>query len=621
MRRPVPVRRAASIFAAIGALFVLDLLFAATGYAFALRTSSRELSAAVKAVSRSDAVGAVHHLERAVAAAELAGTRLTRPSVQIVEAVGGRDELAALDALFAGAADTARGALGVLAPMFDAGAAERGLFGALYRDGAVNLDALEPLASRLADMEGRLADTAAVLAATDPEIGPLDRAIERATRRLERTRRQVGQARSVAELLPALLGADDPKRYFLALQSPSEARGGGGLIGVYGILAANDGRLDLTEVGAIEDLVAQLDGPVRGPEWFADLYGRFLGLEDIRHSNLTPSFPASSEILLSMYRRITGESLDGVIALDPLAVGEMTRGTGPLSAPGWDRTIDRFNARRVLLHDIYRHFDLKERIQNEYLRGLIDRLWARLESSDVRVGPLARGLGRAAAEQHVKIHATDPQTAEELAALGIDGDYRAAGDNVQLVFNNNLAANKVDFFLKRRIATRIVMRADGSARVRTTVALANEAPEASTVLVRPLRKDLPFGTNRLVLSFLLPRSAEPVALGLDASTSNFFAGREYDRPVAWQVLDVAPGETRRVRLDYRWEEAWSHASGGPELELTLWPQASVRPDFASLEVVPPPGYRVAAGVPAQEWRLRTPRDIRIELAPLPGPRA
>lgn len=618
MRRPPEVRRTALFVSAAAAVGLLDLLYAGSSYAIAMARSSSELHAAVVAVSRSDAVAAIHHLERAATAADLAGTRLDRPSLRLLEGIGARDDLDALDALSDGAATIARGALDTLFSTLDGEAAEHGLFGALYRDGMVQLDVVSVLGDDLAALEEDVSETAASLRDVNPDIGPVVTAVRRAERRLQRAGDGVARARSVAELLPPFLGAVAPKRYFLALQSPSEARGGGGLIGVYGILAADNGRLHLEHVGAIEELVERFRGSVSGPRWFAGLYGRFLGLEEIRSANLTPSFPASSRVLLRMYHKLSGEQLDGVIALDPLAVGEMTRGTGPLRAPGWHREITRFTARRILLHDIYRHFDLKERVQNEYLRGLIDQLWTRLESAEVEVGPLARGLGTAATEQHLKIYSNDPLAARRLAELGIDGDYRRAGPNVQLVFNNNFAANKVDFFLKRHVATRLRLLPDGSARVTTTVALINEAPEDSTVLVRPLRRDLPFGISRMMLSFLLPRGSEPRALMLGRRTSNFFTGREYAYPVAWQILDVDAGETRTVRLAYRWPDAWRYDPAEPDLELVLWPQGGVRPDFASVRVIAPKGYRVAAGPPAREWRLRTSRRIRVELTPEKG---
>ena len=614
MWRPTWVRRTASFLLGAGAVLLLDLAYAGSTFTVTMRSSVRHLRAAQRSLDSSDALGAARHLAAATSAAELATARLQRPSARLVAQLDLFDadlETAAVISDTTG--DVAAAAARLVGETFELGSAERGLFGSLYEEGTVDLAAVGALRSGLEELESHLGSaTQRIATAPVPRFGAVADARAAAGRRLDRTRRDVARLGTVAELLPDLLGGAGPRRYLLALQSPSEARAGGGLVGVYGVLAADGGRLDLEHVGAIEELVARFDGSVAGPRWFEGLYGRFLGLEEIRHANLTPSFPASSDILLRMYRRATGDDLDGVIALDPLAVGELTRGTGPLEAPGWDRTIGRFTARRVLLHDIYRHFDRKERIQNEYLRGLIDVLWDRLAEGDVRVGPLARGLANATQEQHLKVFSTDPAVAPLLSELRIDGDYRAAGGDVHMVFHNNFAANKVDFFLKRTVSTRLVLEDGGAATVVTTVELDNDVPEDRSVLVRPLRRDLEYGINRMVLSFLLPEGAEARRITIDGRDSNFFPGFEYRYPVAWQILDVEPDATSTVRLTWRWPDAWQIDSDGPDLELALWPQALARPDFTSVTIEPPPGYTLR-GPATFTFRHRPPRTLAIDL--------
>ncbi len=59
---------------------------------------------------------------------------------------------------------------------------------------------------------------------------------------------------TAAELLPPALGADGPRRYFLAFQTNAEARGTGGLVGAYGVLEADAGRLRLVRLGDDGDL-------------------------------------------------------------------------------------------------------------------------------------------------------------------------------------------------------------------------------------------------------------------------------------------------------------------------------------------------------------------------------
>ncbi|MCP6077384.1 DUF4012 domain-containing protein, partial [Klebsiella pneumoniae] len=57
-----------------------------------------------------------------------------------------------------------------------------------------------------------------------------------------------------AEVLPAMLGADGPRNYFLAFQTLSESRGTGGLIGGFGIVRAVDGKVAVDSLASNAEL-------------------------------------------------------------------------------------------------------------------------------------------------------------------------------------------------------------------------------------------------------------------------------------------------------------------------------------------------------------------------------
>lgn len=510
----------------------------------------------------------------------------------------------------------------------------------VYDAGTLDLEAVARVTAATAALEVDLERAAGRLGTIAGDgIGPIRRRVARTARLVTSTRATLVRARVFLEMVPAFAGAEGQKRYFVALQSPSEARGGGGLIGVYGILRVDAGRFDLTDVNTIETLVrrqrARLrqrdrDGrTVEVPGWFRAAYGPFGALEDWRQVNLSPNFPVTARLILDLYEADTGNRLDGVIALDPLALGELTRGTGPLVAPGWDRRITRESARRFLLHDIYRHFDFREREQNEYLNRLIEAFWDAIGSDDVRVGGLVRGLATATRTQHLKMYARAPVLGAQLADLGVTGDY---GGNVQLLFHNNFAGNKVDYFLRRTVDTVVTLRADGGADVAVTIQLANEAddaPAGAAALVRPFDRALPFGTNRMLLGVITPEGSVPGTITRAGLRLVPITGSEGSFPLALQVVEIPAGETVEVVYRYRWPTAWipegsdtgtsaTLCAGCPEelFRLTLWPQATVRADFFSVTVEPPPGMSLDGGsVYRLEGRLQAPVIVDLEIAP------
>lgn len=609
---------------AAGAIVAVLVVFGAIPSAilgFSLARARDSLAAAGKALGSDDVAIARAHLHRAISSASSAASVAEGPVLGgLADAVGLGNDLTSLSILAEAVLDGARAAMGVLDQAVPDDGGDVGVGAALYRGGRIDLEAvhrLEAAVSVTRDVLERSGD--AIASAPDPMLGIVDDALGRAREEIVTASGTADKAISLLALLPGLAGEEEARGYLVAFQSPSEARGGGGLIGVYGILTARDGRLVLQHVGPIEELVSGFERAVDAPRWFEDLYGNFRGTKEFRMANMSPHFPTTAQLWLEMYRRSSGVSLDGVIALDPFALGELTAGTGPLSAEGWDRQIDKENVRRVLLHDVYRHFDLKERIQNEYLRRLIDVLWERLEDPDLRVAAALRGLAEATTKQRVKIFSVDPDEQALLAELGAAGDHTIAGPSVQMLYNNNFAANKVDYFLHRTMETAVTLHQDGTADVDVEMLLENAAPsEKGSVLVRPLRGDLPSGVNDMIWYLLMPEGAEPGALTIDGTDSNILEGREGAYPVAWQLLTIDPQQSATVRLSYRWPSAVMDRT----FELTLWPQAAARPDSFSLKVAAQPGYGLRRGngpameVVSVDGKLRRPLTVRWELVAL-----
>ncbi len=83
-----------------------------------------------------------------------------------------------------------------------------------------------PLADRLADLDGELSDN----------------------------EERVDNAVNAVRLAPQLLGADGPRRYFVAFTTPAEARGMGGFMGNWAVLTASEGRIRISDFGRTRDL-------------------------------------------------------------------------------------------------------------------------------------------------------------------------------------------------------------------------------------------------------------------------------------------------------------------------------------------------------------------------------
>ena len=357
------------------------------------------------------------------------------------------------------------------------------------------------------------------------------------------------------------------------------------MIGFYGILEAENGKVDLGRLEPIADLTNPRTQVVDAPDWFRSLYGSVGAVNEWRQVNASINFPAVSDVILDRYELTTGERLDGVIAMDPLALGELTRGTGPIHAGALGK-IGPHNAREVLLRDVYVEYQGRPVAQNRALKILVDHFWDRLGSGHMDITGLSDGLSDAVAEGHLKIFATDPAIEDALVDLGIDGGYDDVTSNVQAVFNNNWSANKIDYYLHRTIETHVVFDSDGEATVTTTALLVNHAPPGVGGLMSGSHiKGQADGTNTMSLFFLMPEGSSDPKLTIDGRRGSPFHGRDDLSPVAWTIVRVSAGETARVTLTYTLA---GRATDGV-FPFTLYPQTTVNPDAFELTAEGPDG--------------------------------
>ena len=146
------------------------------------------------------------------------------------------------------------------------------------------------------------------------------------TDQLDSLQSSLSTAVQFGEIAGPLLGADSEKRYFVGILNPNEARGTGGFLGNYAILSAKDGKISVDQVGSNTDL-PNLDKlpPGLGKD-FVKRYGDDPIL--IGNMNLSPHFPSTAKIWLASWKKKTGEQLDGAIAADVVALGEVVRASG-----------------------------------------------------------------------------------------------------------------------------------------------------------------------------------------------------------------------------------------------------------------------------------------------------
>ena len=414
--------------------------------------------------------------------------------------------------------------------------------------------------------------------------------------------RSTGRAARAVALLPGLLGQDGLRRYFLAVQTPVEGRGGGGFLGNYGEITAEDGRLSLTRFGRHDDLTmapGRQERTIAGPEDYLARYQRFAPAQNWVNVNLSPDFPTNAAVIADLYPQSGGAPVDGVIAVDPAGLAAILAVVGPVEVSSWPEPINPANALQILLFDQYGRYTSNDVVQRvDFLGEVAQVAWGRLTGGELPPVPqLMATFGPAVRDKHFFLWSSRPDAQRFFEDIGAAGEVAPPADDFVGLVTQNAGGNKIDYFLRRELDYRVELER-GSRRLRATarVSLHNDAPATGlspALIGNEVTPPLPTGTNKLYLSFYTPWDlvgatvdGAPVALEqADELGRRVYSTAVVIPPRSTATIEVALSGRRAHRGDYR---------------LDVHRQPAVAPDEVRATVV------VGAGTEhTREWRLES----------------
>lgn len=492
------------------------------------------------------------------------------------------------------------------------------------RGGQVSLDEVRKITPSLSEAAALLSKTRSRVDNIDTDylLPPVKDALSEVARELSRTEGDARRGAEAAERLPAILGGEGPRHYFLAVQNNAESRASGGIILFYGILTAENGKIDLDELNPIRDLNPPngipegADPQIDATADYLARYGRYDPQHTWQNINLSPDFPTVARVITSLFPQSGGFPIDGVVRVDPYGLAAILSLTGPIEVPPWPVPITAENVVQVTLHDGYEFFDNepeRESFFSEVGREVIDAA----SSGDLgQPGRIADALGEATRQDHFALYFTRP--AEQRLARVLDADGRMGPvkqDDVR-VTTQNAGANKLDYYLHRTLEYDVSVDPSDDGRSATVsgtlqVTLENTVdPKANlpqavlgpNIDPGPDAADLEPGDNYSVVSVYSPLAfTSATANGLPLPQTN---QTELGRNVFSRFFNI-PGRSS-LDLAFRLQGV---TPLGPRhwYRLDLGHQPTVVPDQVTVTVRVPSGWRIAEtrGIRATEATTAT----------------
>lgn len=398
------------------------------------------------------------------------------------------------------------------------------------------------------------------------------------------------------KLAASLWGPTGSSRYFLAFQNPAEQRGTGGLIGEYGVLEAGPTGPRLSHVASYGELDGRLlarGGLDLSPDE-QQRYEEFPIASSFWAVNVPADLPTVGARIVKLYARATGTRVDGVITVDPLALAEILRVSGPVTVG--ERQLDGDNIVDQTLVQAYVDHEGDQDARRRHLQA-IARESAVAFGRALRTRPvdLVRGLAEAARRRHVQVYSADPAVQRGLLQLGIAGSATAPrqGDYLMPV-SINTGGNKLDQFMQRRIRYRVNLQPDGSATATASVTLRNDGPSSGLpkYLIGPYNAEHRAGQNDQVQTLYVAGAYGFTAARVDGRPTAASSQAEFGGLALSQVVGVPSRSS--VTLDYdlvRFDALEVLPGNRLRYQLLLRPQASVRPDQVGVSISAPSGWR------------------------------
>ena len=352
-----------------------------------------------------------------------------------------------------------------------------------------------------------------------------------------------------AKLVPTMLGGQGPRSYLLAFQTPTEARGTGGVIGGFGIIEADKGGFEKVKLAPNTELTAPAS--VNLGDEFNNSYSLLRPTTFVPNANLSAHFPYAAQILMSMWQNQSGQKLDGALAIDPIALSYILKVTGPVKLPDGE-TITADNVVPITLSSSYVRFANDNTARKEYLQTIAAAVFDKLSSSNASASGILNALGRGVSENRIMIYSSHPEEQKVLETTNLAHTIDSYKGPFAYVLVRNQAGNKIDYYLKREI-TYTAGSCDGPSRDSTvTVKLTNTLDDLSLpdyVIGNLGVKSFlttPKGTNFANVQLLSTTGSKVTKIEVNGEERSVISTSELDHPSARTTVFIPPGKTATI---------------------------------------------------------------------------
>ena len=422
------------------------------------------------------------------------------------------------------------------------------------RDGRFDVELVRAASTAVITAKGVLASSSKRLDAIDTAstAQPVRAAVTKLAGLIDTAMPAATLAADVAAVLPGALGADGPRTYILLFQNNAESLSLGGNTAAWVILSVDDGALKITSQPSSQDFARDNPIPIDLPPELLALYNPDY-FRYATNTTLRPDFPTAGRLAQAFWLRWAGAKVDGVAALDPIALSYFLKATGPLDlATG--ATLSADNAVSLLLSDVYRIYE-NPKDQDAFFAAAAGAVFAAMTSSSPDITAVVDAVTRSITEHRLMLWSAHPEEEAAIESTPVAGTLATSNDTKTEVgvFYVDNSASKMSYYLTTAatIGTTVCQLGVAPEFTVSTTLHSDISPEAYAGLSAYVRSNVyfdPVKTRTLVFVYGPPGTtfARWSWDGSGLGAQLVATGTDLGRPVAQIGVDLAPGESADV---------------------------------------------------------------------------
>jgi hypothetical protein len=337
-----------------------------------------------------------------------------------------------------------------------------------------------------------------------------------------------------------------PGTYLLLADNNAEMRSGSGAFLEAGIVTTSEGELHLVSTVPTASLTLPL-GAVTVSGDLQARWGWLLPGVDWRNIGLTPQFDVNGPLAASMWKADTGQSVDGVLAIDVQGLQELLNVTGPVTTSS-GAVVSAANVDQLLLHDQYAgetyNSDSTNRVDE--LSTLAAATLHALENQPFSLHTMADALSSAATGRHVLLWSADPRTEAAWRGAGVSGQLQPSSLMADVI---NRGGNKLDQYLSETVSLRLTPR-NGQTDASLTMTFANHTPPGQAPFIAGPYPGLgtTYGEYVGIATVNLPGYARHVSS--PSARSVVTSGAEGPTILEGATIDIPQGASQHITFNF-----------------------------------------------------------------------